>query len=103
MALVSGGEVLSGEKRFIVFSPQIEFQKPLVNEALLQTLSKVTGGSHQVLEAGMNIGNLAFPNPEVEVKSSSRMVSLWNSWWMYGLIVGFLVVEWWARRKSGLS
>ncbi len=103
VALVSGGEVLSGEKRFIVFSPQIEFQKPLVNEALLQTLSKVTGGSHRVLEAGMNIGNLAFPNPEVEVKSSSRMVSLWNSWWTYGLIVGFLVVEWWTRRKSGLS
>jgi len=99
----SDGEVLSGETRFIVFSPQIEFQKPLVNETLLQALSKVTGGRHQVLEEGMSIGNLTFPNPEVEVKSSSRMVSLWSSWWTYGLIVGFLVVEWWLRRKSGLS
>ena len=103
VAMGSGAEVLSGETRFIVFSPQIEFQKPLVNETLLQSLSKVTGGRYQVLEEGMSIGNLAFPNPEVEVKSSSRMVSLWSSWWTYGLIVGFLVVEWWLRRKSGLS
>jgi hypothetical protein len=103
VALTSGGKVLSGETRFIVFSPQIEFQKPLVNEALLQSLAKVTGGSHRVLEEGMTIANLAFPNPEVEIKSSSRMVSLWNSWWTYGLIVGFLVVEWFTRRKSGLS
>ncbi|MDH3257053.1 MAG: hypothetical protein OEM27_05510, partial [Nitrospinota bacterium] len=101
--LTAGHEVLSGETRFIVFSPQIEFQKPLVNETLLQTLSKVTSGSYRVLEAGMKIENLAFPNPEVEIKSSSRMVSLWDSWWTYGLIVGFLAVEWWARRKSGLS
>ena len=101
--LTDGGKALSGETRFIVFSPQIEFQKPLVNETLLQSLSKVTGGSHRVLEEGIKIKNLAFPNPEVEIKSSSRMVSLWNSWWTYALIVGFLVVEWWARRKSGLS
>jgi len=103
VALTSGGEVLSGETRFIVFSPQIEFQKPLVNETLLQTLSKVTGGSHQVLEEGTKIKNLTFPNPEVEIKSSSQMVSLWDSWWTYGLIVGFLAVEWFTRRKSGLS
>jgi len=103
VSLASGGEVLSGETRFIVFSPQIEFQKPLVNETLLQALSKVSGGSHRVLEEGMSIKSLTFPNPEVEIKSSSRMVSLWDSWWTYGLIVGFLVVEWWARRKSGLS
>jgi uncharacterized membrane protein len=103
VSLASGGKTLSGETRFIVFSPQIEFQKPLVNVALLQALSKVTGGSHRVLEAGMNIENLTFPNPEVEIKSSSRMVSLWDTWWTYGLIVGFLAVEWWTRRKSGLS
>jgi len=103
VTLTVGGEVLSGETRFIVFSPQIEFQKPLVNETLLQSLSKVTGGSYQVLEEGMKIKSLTFPNPEVEIKSSSRMVSLWDSWWTYVLIVGFLVVEWFARRKSGLS
>ena len=103
VALASSGEALSGETRFIVFSPQIEFQKPLVNEALLQKLSEVTGGSHRVLEAGLSIDKLAFPNPEVEIKSSSRMVSLWDSWWTYGLIVGFLAAEWFTRRKSGLS
>ena len=99
----SGGGTLSGETRFIVFSPQIEFQKPLVNATLLQAVSKVTGGSHQVLEAGLSYKSLTFPNPEVEIKSSSRMVSLWDSWWTYGLIVGLLAVEWWMRRKSGLS
>ena len=103
VSLTSGGEVLRGETRFIVYSPQAEFQKPLVNEALLQAASKVTGGRYHVLEAGMKIEDLPFPNPEVEIKSSSRMVSLWDSWWTYGLIVGLLAVEWWLRRKSGLS
>ena len=103
VTLASGRETLSGETRFIVYSPQIEFQKPLVNETLLKDLSRITDGRHQVLEENMSIRNAAFPNPEVEVKSSSRMVTLWNSWWTYGLIVGFLVVEWWMRRKSGLS
>ncbi len=103
VGVTAGGEVLSGETRFIVFSPQIEFQKPLVNETLLQTVSKVTGGSYRVLEEGIMIENLIFPNPDVEVKSSSRMVSLWDSWWTYGLIVGFLAVEWFTRRKTGLS
>ncbi len=103
VSLASGGEALWGETRFIVLSPQVEFQKPLVNETLLQTLSKVTGGSHHLLEEGMKIENLSFPNPEVEIKSSSRRVSLWDSWWTYGLIVGFLAMEWWTRRKSGLS
>jgi uncharacterized membrane protein len=103
VSLTSGGEVLSGETRFIVYSPQIEFQKPLVNADLLQTLSKVTGGIHHVLEEGTRFDKLSFPSPKVEIKSSSRMVSLWDSWWTYGLIVGLLSVEWWVRRKSGLS
>lgn len=103
VSLTSGAKKLSGETRFIVFSPQIEFQKPLVNATLLKTLAEVTGGTHQVLTAGMKLENLAFPNPEVEIKSSSRMVSLWDNWWIYALIVGCLAVEWWTRRKSGLS
>ncbi|NIQ00538.1 MAG: hypothetical protein GWM98_09185, partial [Nitrospinaceae bacterium] len=103
VSLNTGKTTLAGETRFVVFSPKVEFQKPGVNENLLKTLSKVSGGKYQVLDTETRLDSLSFPNPEVEIKSSTRMVSLWDSWWTYGLIVGFLAADWWARRKSGLS
>jgi len=39
----------------------------------------------------------------VQVNSHSRSLSLWDNWWAYSLVVGFLVMDWYLRRKSGLS
>ena len=91
------------ETVFGVLSPKVEFQKPLVNERLLKSIAKITGGTYRVLGDKTDLAGLSFPNPEVRVKTSSRSLSLWDNWWSYGLILGFLFVDWWLRRKSGLS
>ena len=40
---------------------------------------------------------------KVEIKTHSKSVSLWDNWWTYGLILGLLFLDWFTRRKFGLS
>lgn len=103
VVLKNGEEVTREEARFTVFSPTNEFDQPQVNPLLLKTLAEVSGGAHRELKPGSLIEGLTFPNPDYEVKTSSRTFSLWDSWWSYGLLLTLLVAEWWIRRKSGLS
>lgn len=98
-----GERTLNEKELFSVFSPRIEFQKPRIRPELLKTLSEITGGTYEVLTAGTRLDGLTFPNPEVEIKTSKLFVSLWDNWGAYGLILGLLFLEWYVRRKSGLS
>lgn len=94
---------LSGEARFSVASSKAEFQKPRVNAQFLKAIAHVTGGTHQVLGEAPSLEKLFFPNPIIESDTSTRWISLWDNWGSYGLILGLLSLEWWLRRKSGLS
>ncbi|WP_244875039.1 glutamine amidotransferase [Nitrospina gracilis] len=103
VSLKQGDRTLTERELFSVTSPQVEFQKPRVQPEFLQKLSEVSGGSYRVLRPDLRLDTLAFPNPEVEIKTSKLFVSLWDTWAAYGLILGFLFLEWYLRRKSGLS
>ncbi len=103
VALQSPNRSLSQESRFSIESPKVEFQKPLVNSTFLKELSKKTKGVYQVLNQKTQLQNLTFPNPEVEFKSNTKFLSLWDNWWSYGIVLGLLGIEWWTRRKWGLS
>jgi len=99
---------VAGDKReadvgFSVFSETAEFQKPKVNETLLKRIAEVSGGSYEVLTEKTDLSAIKFPNPKVEVKTHSKSISLWDNWWTYGLILTFLFLDWFTRRKSGLS
>ena len=94
---------LETEISFSVFNETAEYEKPLVNSLLLKTMTQATGGIYQVLSPHTDLSGHQFLNPEIRMKSDSRTLSLWNNWWAYFLIVGFLFIEWWVRRKSGLS
>ncbi len=97
------GESLSEEIMFSVLKDNAEFEKPLVNDALLKKISEVTGGRYLRLNGSDDLSTYQFANPDIQVKSHSRSFSLWDNWWAYGLVVGFLVMDWYLRRKSGLS
>lgn len=99
---------VAGDKReadvgFSVFSETAEFQKPKVNETLLKRIAEVSGGRYEVLTEKTDLSAIKFPNPKVEVKTHSKSISLWDNWWTYGLILTFLFLDWFTRRKSGLS
>jgi len=97
------GETLAEEIMFSVLKDTAEFEKPLVNEYLLKRISETSGGTHYLLTGNDDLGSFQFANPDIKVKSHSRLFSLWDNWWAYGLMVGCLVTDWFLRRKSGLS
>ena len=96
-------EKLVEEISFGVFSETAEFQRPLVNSDLMKKIAEITGGQHRVLRVGSNLAGLAIENPEVKIQAKTKSISLWDSWWSYGLILLFLFSDWYLRRKSGLS
>ena len=92
--------------RFLELDAEVdtaEFEKPLINEFLLKKISEISGGRHRILNDSDDLSTYQFANPDVQVKSYSRSFSLWDNWWAYSLMVGFLVMDWFLRRKSGLS
>ncbi len=97
------GDSLTEEIMFSVLKDTAEFEKPLVNETLLKKISEITGGRHHLLNGSDDLSAYRIANPDVQVKSHSRSFSLWDNWWAYSLVMGFLVMDWYLRRKSGLS
>jgi len=97
------GRKREAELGFALFSETAEFEKPRVNETLLQRMAEVTGGKYEVLSPKTGLFELNFDRREVEVKTHSKSISLWDNWLTYGLILGFLFIDWFTRRKSGLS
>jgi uncharacterized membrane protein len=97
------GEKVSDAISFGVLGENAEFDKPLVNAALLKNVAEITGGRYVVLDKTKDLANFRFDNPEVLVQTKRKTFSLWNNWWAYGLLVGVLMLDWWTRRKSGLS
>lgn len=96
-------EGLQEKIMFSVLKDNAEFEKPLVNDFVLKKIAQVSGAQYKVLDGTNDLSALQFENPEIKVKSHSRSFSLWENWWAYGLVVGFLVMDWWLRRKAGLS
>ncbi len=97
------GETLKAETGFGVFGETAEFQKPLVNGGLLEQIARISGGASHILGPASDLSGTRFENPEVLVKTRSKTFSLWDNWGVFGLIAGALFLEWWMRRKAGLS
>jgi len=94
---------LREEVMFSVLKDNAEFEKPLVNDFLLKKIARVSGGQYFVLDGANDLSVLQFDNSEVKTTSYSRSFALWENWWAYSLVVGLLFIDWWLRRKAGLS
>ena len=103
MEVDRAGGKLAKDISFGVFSETAEFDKPLVNASLLKKVAQISGGEYSVLDEPKDLSGYKFDNSEVMIETKSKTISLWDNWWSYGLIVGFLLIDWWTRRKSGLS
>lgn len=78
-----------------------EHQNPFPDHDLLKEVARVSGG--QVLRSS---DDLAAMITNIDVKQGPSVVRkspLWSNWWMWGLIVGLLTVEWLWRRSVGLA
>ncbi|MBI5428523.1 MAG: hypothetical protein HZA02_09655 [Nitrospinae bacterium] len=97
------GETLSNETVFGVFSDTAEFQKPMIDAGLLETIARRTGGSYRVLDGRTDMAGIVFPNPAVYARTRVKTIGLWDNWWSYGMVLMSLCADWWIRRRSGLS
>ena len=84
------------EVTFQVSSVSIERRSPLRNTVLEAEIASATGGkAYEVAALG------AFPD-EVKLPARKdfevRVLSLWNNWILFGLVVGLLILEWLHRR-----
>ena len=78
-----------------------EHQNPFPDHELLKEVARESGG--QVLESS---DELAAMITNIDVKQGPSIVRkspLWSNWWMWGLIVGLLTVDWLWRRSIGLA
>ena len=96
-------ETHANEAGFSVSVDTAEFQKPMINGALLEVMAKTTGGVSQVLNDSTDMNKLSFPDPKVYINVNSAIIALWDNWWSYSLLLIALCVDWLVRRKSGLS
>lgn len=104
MELERDGNKIGREALFGVFADTAEFMKPLVNAHLLKQMAEISGGRYAAIGDGpLDLSMLTFSNPEVLEPSRRKTFSLWDNWWCFGLLVGILSLEWWLRRKAGLS
>ena len=94
---------LEEEVMFSVLRDNAEFEKPLVNDFILKKIAEISNGKYFVLNGVNDFSKLQFDNPEINNKSYNRSFSLWDNWWAYGFVVGLLFLDWWMRRKAGLS
>lgn len=77
-----------------------EFERPEANVGLLRRIAERTGGKFYTLA---DAGRL--PEDVGDVIASVRKhedTSLWDSWWVWGLLVGVLCAEWVVRKRAGL-
>jgi uncharacterized membrane protein len=96
-------EILNSETRFGVFSDNAEFEKPKINNLLLKTFAKISGGNHRILAENSDLKDIVFSASKVHKKTGSATFGLWDNWFTFSLIVGFLALDWLLRRRSGLS
>lgn len=78
-----------------------EQQNPFPNHELLTRLATASGG--KVIRTPAELAAVLRDVPLDVGPPIVRRSPLWSTWWLWGLIVGLLTVEWCWRRSLGLA
>lgn len=80
-----------------------EFKDTSIRRDILAKLSEITGGKHFELPAN-NIGEkVSIENPSIVKLVGRRQLSLWDNGYVFMMLLAIVSVEWWIRKRSGLS
>lgn len=97
-----GGEFL-GEKAIAVNLPsrKTEMSDTLFNEPFLQNMAKQLNGTYIYSDDVDNELVKSF-DAQTQVGQTTRIISIWPNWILWGLICLLLSIEWFIRRAKGL-
>jgi len=98
-----GGQILGQpEARFVVFEQDLELDHAVADAALLEGLAAITGGKSMAPEElpGL-LERLNEKTEDFEVQTETKK-TLWDTWTLFLMLVGFLGTEWYLRKRWGL-
>jgi uncharacterized membrane protein len=78
-----------------------EQQNPFPHHELLSRVAAASGG--RVLKSSTDLARVLNDVPLSVGPPVVKRTPMWSTWWMWGLLVGLLTVEWCWRRRLGLA
>jgi hypothetical protein len=102
---MSAGKSYGADKgTFTVGKTNVEFLETKMNKSLLEQLAYRTGGKYYNLIAAKRIGNDLLQERSFTSKEIIRRgeIELWNWKYLAGLIIVFLGLEWYVRKRNGM-
>jgi hypothetical protein len=99
------GKTIGEDKgTFSVGGLNLEFLDTRMNKLLLQQVAARTGGKYYDTDALATLPKdiSSLPNFKPRELTQTREFELWNLKWILSLIVLFLALEWFLRKRSGM-
>ena len=80
-----------------------EFKDTSIRRDLLARLSEVSGGKYLDLPAKNIEEKVSMENPSIIKLVGRRQISLWDNGYVFMMILAIVSIEWWIRKRNGLS
>ncbi len=92
--------LLTDEDLFLAVPDVEQFRDIIPRNDLLAAISEATGGYHTVLP-GVSNASLQYHPPRYVQINHRKVIQLWDSFVLFGILVGLLATEWSLRRRWG--
>ena len=80
-----------------------EFKDTSIRRDILAKLSEVSGGKNFDLPTKNIEEKVSIENPSIVKLVGKRQISLWDNGYVFMMILAIVSIEWWIRKRSGLS
>ena len=80
-----------------------EFKDTSMRRDILAKLSEVSGGKYFDLPTKNIEEKVSIENPSIVKLVGKRQISLWDNGYVFMMILAIVSIEWWIRKRSGLS
>ena len=93
---------LPARARFLVNVRDLELDDPAADPGLLEQIAQLSGGARFPPEKfGEAVEQLA-AEPAATGVTQASVIDLWDNWYVLGLFVGLVSLEWFVRKRRGL-
>ncbi len=80
-----------------------EFKDPSIRRDILAALAEVSGGKYYDLPAKDIEDKVFLENPSITKLVGKRQISLWDNGYVFIMVLAVVSLEWWIRKRTGLS